>query len=44
MAVLITGGYGHIGSTEELGYMPKYSIEEGVKRYADWLGKKCGNT
>jgi nucleoside-diphosphate-sugar epimerase len=31
-------------ATEELGYKPKYSIEEGVKRYADWLGKKCGST
>jgi nucleoside-diphosphate-sugar epimerase len=31
-------------ATEELGYKPEYSIEEGVKRYADWLGKKCGNT
>lgn len=24
---------------EELGYRPNYSLEEGVKLYADWLGK-----
>jgi len=26
-------------ATEELGYRPNYSLEEGVKLYADWLGK-----
>ena len=25
---------------EELGYKPKYSIEEGVKHYADWLAER----
>ena len=24
---------------EELGFQPKYSLEEGVQRYADWLGR-----
>jgi nucleoside-diphosphate-sugar epimerase len=24
---------------EELGYQPNYSLEEGIKCYADWLGK-----
>jgi len=44
MAVFITGGHGHIGSwaayflaKEELGFEPEYSVEEGVKKYADWI-------
>ena len=24
---------------EELGYRPNYSLEEGIKLYADWLGR-----
>ncbi len=24
---------------EELGYQPRYSLEEGIQLYADWLGK-----
>jgi nucleoside-diphosphate-sugar epimerase len=22
---------------EELGFEPKYSVEEGIKKYADWM-------
>jgi nucleoside-diphosphate-sugar epimerase len=24
---------------EDLGYRPNYSLEDGIKLYADWLGK-----
>jgi nucleoside-diphosphate-sugar epimerase len=27
-------------AAKELGYMPKYDLEEGMKRYADWLGNQ----
>jgi len=26
-------------AVEELGYRPNYSLEDGIKLYADWLGK-----
>jgi len=26
-------------ATEELGYRPDYSLEEGIRLYADWLGR-----
>jgi nucleoside-diphosphate-sugar epimerase len=29
---------------EELGYQPKYDLEEGVMLYADWIKKMIGNT
>lgn len=29
---------------EELGYEPRYGIEEGVRRYADWLGANGGSS
>jgi nucleoside-diphosphate-sugar epimerase len=28
---------------EELGFEPKYSLEDGVQRYADWLGRMLKN-
>jgi nucleoside-diphosphate-sugar epimerase len=30
-------------STEELGYRPRYDLEEGIETYADWLGKMRRN-
>jgi nucleoside-diphosphate-sugar epimerase len=29
-------------ATEELGYRPNYSLEEGIRLYADWLGRMLG--
>jgi nucleoside-diphosphate-sugar epimerase len=29
-------------AAQELGYQPRYSLEEGMRLYADWLGKMVG--